>query len=79
MDAGKSCPAFAEAAIRSVELIVQPDANDGVGEMGVRRDLAPGRRADNAWTCRDTRNDASGVEVTEVHVKALDFVGPTGN
>jgi hypothetical protein len=28
--------------IRSVELIVQPDAKDGVGEMAVRGDLAPG-------------------------------------
>jgi len=28
--------AFAEAVIRSVELIVQPDAQDVVGEMGVR-------------------------------------------
>jgi hypothetical protein len=30
--------AFAEAVIRSVELIVQPGAQDGVGEMGVRGD-----------------------------------------
>jgi hypothetical protein len=28
--------------IRSVELIVQPDAKDGVGEMAVRGNLAPG-------------------------------------
>ena len=35
--------AFAEAVIRSVELIVQPDAKDGVGEMGVRGDPSPGR------------------------------------
>ena len=32
--------AFAEAVIRSVELIVQPDAKDVVGEMAMRGDLA---------------------------------------
>ena len=31
------------AVIRSVELIVQPDAHDAVGEMGVRADWPPGR------------------------------------
>jgi hypothetical protein len=36
--------AFAEP-IRSVELIVQPGAKDGVGEMGVRGGLSPGRSA----------------------------------
>jgi hypothetical protein len=30
------------AVIRSVELLVRPDAKDAVGEMGVRGDLAPG-------------------------------------
>jgi hypothetical protein len=30
------CCVFAQAVIRSVELIVQPGAKDGVGEMGVR-------------------------------------------
>ena len=32
--------ASAEAVIRSVELIVQPDAKDVVGEMAMRGDLA---------------------------------------
>jgi hypothetical protein len=31
------------AVIGSVELIVQPGANDGVGEMGVREGLPTGR------------------------------------
>ena len=33
----------AQAVIRSVELIVQPGAKDGVGEMGVRGDLSSQR------------------------------------
>jgi hypothetical protein len=36
MKTRQAAGAFAQAAIRSVELIVQPDANDVVGEMGVR-------------------------------------------
>jgi hypothetical protein len=36
--------ALAEAVIRSVELIVQPEANDVVGETGVGVGLPPGHR-----------------------------------
>ena len=34
---------FAEAVIRSVELIAEPAAKDPVGEMGVRGGLSTGR------------------------------------
>jgi hypothetical protein len=61
------------AVIRSVELIVQPGAKDGVGEMSVGEGLSPGRRGKG----RDC--DICVVERAEVHVKALYFVGPTGN
>ena len=37
--------AIAQAVIRSVELIVQPDAHDVVGETGVRGDWPGGRKA----------------------------------
>jgi hypothetical protein len=37
--------AFTEAVIRSVELIVQPGAHDGVGEMGVRGDWPRGLKS----------------------------------
>src|SRR5215469_13320240 len=58
---------------RSVELIVHPEAKDGVGEMGVGEGLSPGHRF-NSWQC-----DVCVVEMAEVHVKALHSVGPTGN
>jgi hypothetical protein len=69
--------AFAEAVIRSVELIVQPDAKDPVGEMGLSGGLARGhgtRRAGPRRTC--ARNDAGGVELAKVHVKAFYFPSP---
>jgi hypothetical protein len=39
---GEAVRAFAQAAIRSVELIVQPGAKDSVGETRVRGDLTLG-------------------------------------
>ena len=63
-----------------MELIVQPAAKDAVGEMGVRVDWPRSRSEEgprNNTTDRATRS--GGVEVAEVHVKALYFVGPTGN
>jgi hypothetical protein len=56
-----------------VELIVQPGANDGVGEMGVRGDLPPGY-TDSTKPPNETRSDACGVERAKVHVK---FFRPT--
>jgi hypothetical protein len=64
--------AFAEAVIRSVELIVQPDANDVVDEMRVCEGLSA--RGTGNWCGR-----VAVVQRTEVHVKILYFVGPTGN
>jgi len=63
-----------------VELIIQPDAKDGVGEMGVRGDLSSEEVAAPRLKCTDARDTrrACGVEVAEVHVKALHFDGPTG-
>jgi hypothetical protein len=64
--------AFA-APIRSVELIVQPGAKDGVGEMGVRGGLSPGRSA------TASAGRVRIVEVAKVHVKGLYLTGPTRN
>ena len=74
--------AFAQAVIKSVELIVQPGAKDSVGEMRVRVDWPRGQSEGGGWarkgeTARATRT--AGVEVAKVHVKALYFIGPTGN
>jgi len=55
-----------------VELIVHPETNDVVGEMGVREDLAAYRAGDKRW-------GVCIVQRAEVHVKVLYFVGPTGN
>jgi hypothetical protein len=62
------------------KLIAHPKAKDGVGEMGVHVDLprshSEGVDRRNLTTERATRT--YGVEVAEVHVKAFDSVGPTG-
>src|SRR5262249_7563488 len=80
MDAlGEAASAFAEAVIRSVEFIVQPAAQDAVGEMGVRGDFSSGHRMGNNRTCEDTRSDACGIERAKVHPKALYFPSPTGS
>jgi hypothetical protein len=56
----------------SVELIVQPGANNVVSEMRVRGDPPPDRRS---TLCRGVWI----VERAEVYIKLLYFVGPTGN
>ena len=61
----RASKAEAEPVIRSVELIVHPEAKNGVGEMAVRSDLPPLQKISKAWSVnhRGTRSDASGVEV----------------
>src|SRR5262249_14166615 len=63
--------------------IVQPGAKDAVGEMGVGGGLPPGQRttddhtgAETSSIGRNTRGDACGVEVTEVHVETFYFPSP---
>jgi hypothetical protein len=71
---------FAEAVIRSVELIVHPGAKDAVGEMAMRGDLPPSQKpwVTPGWSAGD-RTGAGGVERAKVHVKVLYSIGPTGN
>jgi hypothetical protein len=58
-----------------VELIVQPDAKDAVGEVGRARD------ADQTSETGRSRTgiDASSVDRAKVHVKALYFPSPSGS
>jgi hypothetical protein len=65
-----------------VELIVQPDAKDVVGEMAMGGDWSRSRGgggdiAGGDYSYRGSRS--SGVERAKVHVKVLYSVGPTGN
>ena len=53
---GEAARAFAQAAIRSVELIVQPGAKDAVGETRVRGDLPPGRAGVNVRMTEGRQN-----------------------
>ena len=48
---------FAEAVIRSVELIAQPAAKDPVGEMGVREGLSTGDMRSHALSFLATSCD----------------------
>jgi hypothetical protein len=64
-----------------VELIAQPGAKDGVGEMGVRVKWPRGRSEGRRRAPRNNSDRATRtacVEVAEVHVKALYSVDPTG-
>jgi hypothetical protein len=79
-DMSPAARACAEAVIRSVELIVQPDAKDAVGEMRVRGDLPYGqpdsfRIGPNNKTGSAART--CGVQRAKVKVKALYFPSPT--
>ena len=71
-DRGKYCEAAgasAEAVIRSVELIVQPGAKDGVGEMGVRGDWPRGHNeAARRWGNRTNTNTGRGTWTSGVEV-----------
>src|SRR5262249_61409897 len=65
------------------KLIAHPKAKDGVGEMGVRVDWPRVQREMGGTGARPSSSTGGGtrtcgVEVAEVHVKALDSVGPTG-
>jgi len=61
----------AQAVIRSVELIVQPGAKNGVGEMGVRgeRHLPDGHRQRSTWQHVEKQlNAAANGEVETIDV-----------